>query len=165
MLLEARAANCFSSKFVLTIDRRPLGKFEGRWFSESLDIDLLERRHLEFRKVSWLGSQFALVDPADEQPLGSCGRSGLLTSSWDVSLSTGPGQLVKAGWFDSAYEFWQGDRAQARVDRLGWCERGWWVEGSEDLTEEDLLLIGLVYHTIRQRQARQHHAGGHAAGS
>jgi hypothetical protein len=32
------------------------------------------------------------------------------------------------------------------------------------LTEEDLLLVGLVYHTILQRQSRQH-SSGNAAGS
>jgi len=56
MFLEARAADCFSSKFVLKVNGRSLGMFQGRWFSESLDIELTERRHLQFRKVGWLGS-------------------------------------------------------------------------------------------------------------
>jgi hypothetical protein len=165
MILEARAAGCCSSKFVLKLHERPIGKFEGQWFSESLDIYLTERRHLQFRKLGWLGSQFELVDMADEQFLGQGDRSGLFTSSWDLNLSAGTGQLVRAGWFDPSYEFIQGGDALARVERLGWCERGWSVDGGSDLSVEDLLLIGLVFHIIQQRQSQQHHAGGHNAGS
>jgi hypothetical protein len=45
------------------------------------------------------------------------------------------------------------------------CDRGWLVDGS-GLTEEDLILIGLVYHTIKRRQSSQSAAaGGHAAGT
>jgi hypothetical protein len=165
MILEARAKNCFSTTFVLKRDSRPIGKFEGRWLSESLDIYVTKRRRLEFRKLNWLGSRFELIDGNDGQVLGSCNRSGLLTSSWDLSLSAGDAQLVKAGWFQTAYDLVQAHGVLARVDRLGWCERGWAVDGSDDLPDEDLLLIGLVYHTIQERQARQQHAGGHAAGS
>jgi len=160
-MLEARAAGCFSTTFVLKVNGRPIGKFQGRWFSESLDVYLTERRHLEFRKVGWLGGGFELVDSAHGRLLASSGPSGFLASSWDLNLSRGPGQLVRAGWFDTAYELNQANDVWARVDRLGWCERGWRVDGSEALTEQDLLLIGLVYHTIRQRQAHQHHAAPH----
>jgi len=166
MILEARAANCFSSKFVLKVNGRPFGKFQGRWFGESLDVDLTERRHLQFRKVGWLGSQFELVDPTYKQLLGGCSRSGLFTSSWDLNLSAGPGRLEKAGWFGSAYEFKQGAQVLARVDRLGWCGRGWLVDSKDALTQEDLLLIGLVYQIIQQRKAaQQRSAHHHAAGS
>jgi hypothetical protein len=165
MQLEARAANCCSSKFVLKLDGRPVGKFEGRWFSEGLDISMTARRHLQLRKIGWVGSQFELVDMADGRVLGQCQRSGFFTSAWDLTLSSMAGQLVRPGWFTTAYEFKHQDRALARVDRLGWCERGWSVDGSSALVEEDLLLIGLVFHTIQKRQASQHQAGGHAAGS
>ncbi len=165
MILDARAANCFSSTCVLKVNERPIGKFESQWFSESLDIHLTERRHLQFRKTGWLGSQFELVDLADEQLLGQCDRGGLFTSSWNVHLSTGPGQLVHAGWFQTAYEFAQDNEVLARVDRLSWCERGWTVDGANILTVEDHLLIGLVYHVIQKRANQQHNAGGHAAGS
>jgi hypothetical protein len=156
MLLEAQATHCFSSTFALKVNGRPLGKFQGRWFSESLDIDLTERRHLQFRKVGWLSSQFELVDSIYKHHLGNCNRSGLFTSGWDLNLSIGPGRLEKVGWFNSAYEFKQGAQVQARVDRLGWCERGWIVDGGDALRQEDLLLIGLIYHVIQQRAAAQH---------
>jgi len=158
MLLEARAANCFSSKFVLKVDGRPFGMFQGRWFSESLALDLTERRHLQFRKVGWLGSRFELIDPIHKLLLGSCGRSGFFTSSWDLNLSAGPGRLERADWFSTAYEFKQGAHVQARVNRLGWCERGWFVDGKDILRQEDLLLIGLVYQVILQRHAAQQSA-------
>jgi len=165
MFLEARAASCFSSTYVLKLDDRAIGKYEGRWFSESLDLALTGRRRLEFRNVGWLSSHFELVATGDELMLASCCHSGIFTASWDLLLSTGPGQLVKEGWFGSGYEVQQGDAAMARVDRLGMCERGWLVDGGGELALEDMLLIGLVYHTILQRQAKQQQHGGHAAGS
>lgn len=155
MMLEARAANCFSSKFVLKVDGRPIGMFQRRLFGENLDVDLTERRHLQFRKVGWLGSQFELVDPIHKQPLGSCDRGGFFTSGWDLNLSVGAGRLEKAGWFSNAYEFKQEAQVQARVDRLGWCDRGWLVDGNDILTQEDLLLIGLIYQVILHRRAAQ----------
>jgi hypothetical protein len=162
MLLEARAANCCSSKYVLKLDGRAIGKFEGRWFSESLDVNLTERRQLQLQKVTWMGSQFVLRAEGEEQPLGTAQRSGFFSSSWDLYLGSGEGRLERAGWFDSSYVVRQGDGVVARVDRLGLCERGWRVDALDALVEGDLLLIGLVYHTIRQRQERQSHAGGHA---
>jgi hypothetical protein len=153
MLLEAKSENCFSSRFVLKVDGRPVGRFHGRWFSESLDIDLTERRHLQFRKLDWIGSKFELVDPLHNQILGSCNPSGFFSSGWDLNLSAGPGRLERVGWLNSAYEFKQEAEVHARVDRLGWCDRGWVVDGNDAMTQEDLLLIGLVYLVIQNRQA------------
>jgi hypothetical protein len=165
MNLEARSAGCFSSKFVVKVDDRPVGTFEGRWFSESLDLALTGRRRLVFRKVGWLSSHFELLTADGQQLLGSCQRAGIFTSTWELRFNQSDCQLVKAGWFTSAYEVRQGADVYARVDRLGWCERGWRVDGDSGLSEEDLLLVGLVYHTIQQREAQQHGAAGHTAGS
>jgi hypothetical protein len=164
MLLEAEPASCFSSTFVLKIDGRPVGKFEGRWFSEGLDLALVERRRLRFEKVGWIGSRFRLVAEDEEDSVAEADRAGILTSSWDLVLSVGQAQMVREGWFATGYAVSRGDREMARVDRAGLCSRGWFVEG-DGLRDEDLLLIGLVYHTIRRREASQHAAGGHAAGS
>jgi hypothetical protein len=153
MLLEARAVNCFSSTFVLKVDGRPFGRFQRRLFSESFDIDLTERRHLRFRKLSWVGSKFELVDPLHNQILGSSNPSGFFTNGWDLNLSVGPGRLERVGWFNSTFEFKQDARVQARVDGLGWCDRGWVVDGDGAMRQEDLLLIGLVYQVIQNRQA------------
>src|SRR5262245_7753571 len=146
MILEGRAAGCFSATFVLKLNGRPVGKYEGRWFSESLDVALTERRRLEFHKVGWMGSDFELLaaEQDEEEVLGSCRRSGIFTSGWDLHLSAGAAHLVRPGWFDTSYEVRQGDGVLARVDRLGWCERGWYVEAYTELTEEDMILIGLV---------------------
>lgn len=166
MILEARSAGCCTWAFVLTIDGRPHGRFEGQFFSENLSIDLTERRHFEFRKTSWMGSQFELVDLAHEEVVAWCDRSGLFTSSWDLSLSVGAGQLVHTGWFQTSYDFMLGDESLARVDRLGVCEWGWNVDGAGVLKDEDLLMIGLVYHTILSRRQRsQNQAGGAAGGT
>jgi hypothetical protein len=161
MLLEARAASCFSTTFLLKLEGRPLGTFEGRWFSESLDVSLLERHRLQFQKNGWMGSQFVLEELPERQPLGRANRGGVFTSSWDLEVSTGPGRLDREGWFATGYVFRQGARDMARVDRLGVCERGWVVEGAGALRPEDLLLIGLVFHVIQQRAA-QHAAASHA---
>lgn len=165
MNLEAVAANCLSSSFVLKLDGRPVGKSEGRWLGEGVDLALVERRRLRFEKVGWMGSRFRLVAEDDDRPLAEADRAGVLSSSWDLTLSAGPARMVRAGWFATGYVVRQDGEEVAQVDRLGVCSRGWLVEGNR-LKEEDLILIGLVYHTIRRRQASQHGAaGGHAAGS
>jgi hypothetical protein len=162
--LEARAPSCFSSTYVLKADGRPIGKFEGRWFSESLDIHLTGRRKLAFEKLGWLGSEFVLKNEEQEAYVGHADRAGFFTSSWNLDLSIGPAELAKAGWFDTGYEVRQRDKVVGRVDRIGWCERGWIVEG-RGLQVEDLLLVGLVYQTVLARQQRHAAHGGHAAGS
>jgi hypothetical protein len=165
MLLEAEAASCFSSTFVLKINGRPVGKFEGRWLGEGVELALVERRRLRFEKVGWIGSHFQLIAKGDEDAVAEADRSSLFTSGWDLTLSVGPAQMVREGWFATGYVVRRGEREVARVDRTGACSRGWFVE-AKGLREEDLILIGLVYHTIKRREASQHSAaGGHAAGS
>jgi hypothetical protein len=161
MLLEARAASCFSTTFLLKLEGRSVGTFEGRWFSEALDVSLLERHRLQFQKIGWMGSQFVLEEMPEKQALGRANRSGLFTSSWDLEVSSGPGRLDKEGWFGTAYVFRQGSSDQARVDRLGLCDRGWFVAGDDTLRPEDLLLIGLVFHVIQLRAAQHAAAAGH----
>ncbi len=165
MLLEAEAASCFSSTFVLKLDGRPVGKFEGRWLSEGIDLALVGRRRLRFEKAGWVGSHFQLLAAGEQEPIAEADRSGLFTSSWDLTLSVGPAQMAREGWFATGYAVRRGGREVARVDRTGACSRGWFVEG-HGLGEEDLILIGLVYHTVRRREASRHAAaGGHASGS
>jgi hypothetical protein len=161
MLLEAQASNCFSTTFLLKLEGRPLGTFASRWFSESLDVALLERHRLQFLGVGWLGSQFVLEEMPERLVLGRAGRAGVFTNSWDLEVSTGPGRLDRPSWLGSAYVFRQGGGELARVDRLGVCTRGWFVEGGGALRPEDLLLIGLVFHVIQQRAAQHAAAAGH----
>jgi hypothetical protein len=165
MFLEAQAANCCSSTYILKRDGRPIGKYEGRWFSESLDVYLTGRRTLQFCKVGYFASEFELAAAEDNVVLARCWRSGIFTSSWDVDISTGPAQLARMSWFGSSYELTQDGTSLARVDRRGFCERGWIVDGAGTLKDEDLLLIGLVYHTILQRQQSQQSGGAAAAGT
>jgi hypothetical protein len=163
MILEARSAGCFSWTFVLKANDRPLGKYVCRWLSEDMEIHLTERRHLELRKVGWISSRFELVDLEGEQLVAWCDRAGIFTSRWDVDLSVGAGELKPTGWFNTAYEFFLEGVPLAKVDGLGWCEWGWVVDGHSDLTDEDHLMLGLVYQIIQRRQ-RQNNAG-HAGGS
>ena len=165
MLLGAEPASCCSSTFVLRLGVRPLGKFEGRWLSEGIDLALLGRRWLRFEEVGWIGSHFQLVAKGDEGPVAAAERGGLFTSSWDLVLSVGRAALAREGWFATGYVVRRGEREVARMDRRGLCARGWFVEGG-GLRQEDLMLIGLIHHTIRRREASHSAAaGGHAAGS
>jgi hypothetical protein len=163
MILEARAASCFSWTYVLKANDRAVGKYEGQWFSENQTVDLTGRRHLEFRKMSWLGSQFDLVDLGDEEVVAWCDRTGIFSTSWELGLSVGQGQLVPTGFFETAYEFILDGESLARVDRFGWCERGWEIDAGSIFKPEDLVMIGLVYHTIQNRRQQQQNAA--AAGT
>jgi hypothetical protein len=155
MFLQAKAANCFSSTFILRRNGTRIGKYDGRWFSECQDIHLTGRRTLQFRKIGWLGSEFELVTADEEQAIvGHACRSGLFTSSWDLELSIGAARLGRMA-FNTMYELVQDRISLARVDREGACRRSWIVDGAGTLQDEDLLLIGLVYQTILQRQRWQ----------
>src|SRR5260370_17969012 len=144
MILEARAASCLSSTFILKLDDRPIGKFQGRWFSESLDIDLTGRFHLQLQKVGWLGSQFVLKELDHEEPIADAKRSGVFSSNWDLELSFGPVQLVRANWFSPEYVVQQEGTQLARATRIGWGERGWRVDSNTKLKNTDLILCRLV---------------------
>lgn len=159
MLLEARAENCCSQTFVLKLDGRPHGKFTGRWFSESLDVQCTGRQRLLFRNVRWLWSEFVLEDDGGEA-VGRATRSGVFTRSWDLELTTGRALLAAAGLFATAYEVRQDDEVTATVDRVGVCERGWYVEADGGLADTDLILVGLVYHTVIERERRQQAQAG-----
>jgi hypothetical protein len=158
--LEARPESCFSSIFVLKINDLAHGRLEGRWFSESVAVQCTGRRRLSFEKVGWLGSEFVLAEAGTREPFGRAVRSGFFTRSWDLDLSTGPANMNAAGLFATAYVVQQNHETVAEVDRLGVCERGWSVRNLASLNETDLLLIGLVYHVIQERQRHQQAAAG-----
>jgi hypothetical protein len=153
MILEAISPSCFSDRYVLKLDGRPAGEYRGRWFSECVDVRLTSRRHVSLEKAGWMGSRFSLTDRADGRVLAEADRSGLFTSAWDMRLSTGPARLRSAGWFNTAYQVFQGGKRMAEVDRVGWCNSGWAVHSEGTLQDTDLLFIGLIYHTILRRNA------------
>jgi hypothetical protein len=165
MFLEAQAAHCFSSTYILKRNGMPIGKYEGRWFSQDQDIHLTGRRSLQFRKVGWLASEFELVTAGDESVVGRCCRSGLFSTSWELVLSIGVGKLWQMSWFGTPYELTHDGTSIARVDRRGPCQRGWIVDGAGTLTDEDLLLVGLAYHIILLRRQSQQSGGAAAAGT
>ena len=83
-----------------------------------------------------------------------------------MQLSKTKAELCRAGFFSTAYEVCRRDEVLGRVDRNGVCERGWHVENYGDLEAVDMILIGLIYQVVLNRQAQQHGAaGGHIAGT
>jgi hypothetical protein len=166
MILQAKAENCFSSTFVLKVNGKAVGKFEGRFFSEAMDVSLTGQRRFKFEKTSWLGSHFQLKDTETNSVLVETDRSGFFTSSWKLQLSKMRAELRKKGFFSTAYEVCRGDDVLGWVDRNGVCERGWHVENYGDLEAVDMILIGLIYQVVLNREAQQHAAaGGHIAGT
>lgn len=164
MMLEARAENCFSSTHVLKLNGQAIGKIEGRFFSEGLDLALTGRRRLKLDRAGWLTSYFQLKDGDTDAVLVEARPAGILTSAWDLNLTCGPAQLKRSGFFRTSYDVWYKDRILATVDRLGMCERGWRVnKSSDELEAPDLILIGLIFHIIVKRQ--QHAAAAAAHGS
>jgi hypothetical protein len=152
MILEARSSNCFSNHYVLKLDGRPHGEFRGRWFSEGVDIRLSSRRRLHLDKIAWTGSHFKLTDTADGRVLAEAFRSGLFTSAWRLRLSNGSAQLVSAGFFTTGFIVLQGGQTKAETNRSGMCDGGWNVKANGSLDETDLILVGLIYHTILKRR-------------
>jgi hypothetical protein len=163
MFLEARAANCFASTYVLKFNGNAVGKYETRFLSEGVDIALTGRRQLRFEKVGWVGSNFSLGEAGSDKAIGSVDRAGVFSSSWELRFKAGAARLERTGFFDSGYVVRAGHETVASVDRLGMCQRGWVVQAADgDLTLEEMILVGLVYHVILSRQAQHAAAAGHA---
>lgn len=158
MLLEARSPSCFSRQFVLKLDDRAVGEFQGRWFSEGIDIRLTERLKLHFEKSSWLGSDFRLLDANSSESLASGKRTSWFSGTWDFSLQSGPAQFVRSGLFSTTFYVRRNGQNVATARRIGWCERGWRVECDDSLDATDLVFVGLVYHTILERQRRNNNS-------
>ena len=152
MQLEALSPSCFSTQYLLKLDGRPIGQFRGRWFSEGIDVRLTERLQLHFEKSSWLGSEFRLIDANTEEVLASGQRAGWISGTWDLALRSGAAQLARTGIFSTGYNVLQDGQTVAHASRIDWCNRGWRVEESGSLDATDLVFVGLVYHTILQRQ-------------
>src|SRR5262245_17741895 len=164
MILEGRAENCFSNTHVLKLNGQAIGKIEGRFFSEGLDLSLTGRRRLKLDRASWLTSHFQLKDAESDAVLVEARPAGFFSSGWDLVLSCGPGQLRKSSFWSSSYDVRQGAKILATVDRLGMCERGWRVtKFGDQLEAPDLILTGLIYHIIVKRQQHAAAAGAHGS--
>lgn len=161
MILEARASDCFSTTHVLKINGQAIGSFQGRFWSEGLDLALTGRQRLKLDKAGWLTSHFQLKDAESDETLVEARPIGMFSSGWDLTLASGPATLERAGFFKSAYEIRRNREVLGRVDRLGICERGWRVEKfADELTAPDLILVGLLFHIIQKRQAAHAAAAG-----
>jgi hypothetical protein len=163
--LQAKAENCFSSRYVLHGDGRAIGSCQGKVFSEGVEIHLTGQRRLLFAKDGWFSSTFNLTDAAGEQALGQASNEGWVTTKWALQSSAGPLELTSQGMFSQECAVTLDDQVVMRLERLGACQRGWVVH---DLTQgfalSDLLLAGLVYQTILERRQRSSGAGAAGAG-
>ncbi len=155
MYLEARSPSCFSPTYVLKLDGKPKAYFHGRWFSEGMNIKGNQRNHFRFEKESVLGSHFTLRDHKQNTILAQADRAGWLTSAWDLHLSIGSCQLVSQGVFNSGFYITRQGRKVGTVEIIGMCEGGWIVRADDELIYEDLLFVGLIFHTILNRRRRR----------
>ena len=154
MLLDGRPAGWFTSNVELLLNGRSLGSVRARWFSEGMDLDL-NGHQVRFEKAAWLRSHFVLKD-AQGNELGSAKLTGFFGRRWEMRLKSGDGCLERAGWFTSDHVLRQGGSITATVGLTGWFTRAWQVHADESLSAEDVLLVGLVYTTIRHRESQQH---------
>ena len=154
-MLKARSRSCLSAVYVLKLDDRPFGQFRGRWFSEAVDIHLVGRANVRLKKVGIFGSHFELIDSDTGAVLGAADRPGFLSRAWNLRLSGGRATLKSAGLFNSGYHVVdERGKSIAEVNRVGLCEGGWWVH-THSLEPTDLVLVGLIYHTILERHRRR----------
>ena len=156
MLLEGQPAGWFTTNVNLRLNGRHLGIIQGRWFSEGLDLDL-QGHPVRFEKPSWLRSHFVLR-AADGNELGSATARGFFGQRWEMCLKSGDGTLERAGAFTAGFVLKQGSLITARINLAGWFTREWQLDADDSLPAEDVLLIGLVYMTIRHRESQQHSA-------
>ena len=101
-----------------------------------------------------------MLKDAEGNELGSATLKGFFGLSWAMNLKSGAGSLERAGWMTSDYVLKQGSSITARVGLTGWFTREWQVVAEDSLAAEDVLLIGLVYTTIRHRESQQHSHSG-----
>ena len=150
-MIQARARSCFSSEFLVSHNGNSLGHFRGKWFSESIQIGLLERRKLEFQKTSFWGSRFSLVDLATGTVLATAQRQGFFRLKWQLNLSVGTVFLYRKLFASRENAVEKDGAVIGKAVSNAWCSRGWDVSISEDIPLVDQLMIGLVHHVDHQR--------------
>ena len=154
MLLEARPTGWFTNQVELRLNGNLIGIVRPKWFSEGMELELLQKP-VRFEKPSWFKSHFVLNDAAGIE-LGSATLEGFLRPRWQMNLGSGPGYLERAGWFTSEYVLNQAGAITARISMTNWFSRAWQVVADDTLTAVDVLLVGLIYTVIRNREAQQH---------
>lgn len=147
MRLEAEARGCWGTRFALRLDGSPWGDVVGRGFGEGAEVRLLGRRRLTFKRQGFLRATYRLVDE-DGTQLGAGWQGGWVGTRWTVQLSCAEGTLVSAGVFNTGFRLLIEGVQVASAGEIGWCSRGWWVQGGSPLDACDLLMVGLVYNTI-----------------
>lgn len=164
MHLTARSPSCFSSRYLLSLDARPIGEFARLGWSSGFDVRLVGGRRLELRRRGWFSTTFDLFDRRTGEAIATATHRGVFSSAWDMTLGLGGCELVSAGLFNTGFELRAGGRRLAAVDRLGFCEGGWQVHNYAPMADHEMMMVGLIYHVILSRR-RQRHSSGAAAGA
>jgi hypothetical protein len=157
--LEARSPNCFSRFYVLKLQGRAIGEFEWRRFNAGIDIRLTKRRRLHLQKSSVYGSDFKLTDSTNGEILASAQRSGYYSSVFDLQLSACNAQLVPAGFGKSGYNVIRDGTVIANTNFIGFCEGSWFVDSLHSLIDTDVILVGLIFHTILRGNTGRYQSG------
>ena len=189
MTLTATRPSCWSGKLVLDLDGNTIGTAEPRTWTGGYDLRLTGGRRLHFGRPPgarwWCASKVAISEGGRE--VAGAEASGLLKQAWHVHLSTGKAVLKAVGFWNRAHlvvpvpagdmGVYGGSDAPAEpapVAELDWLTRkqsgaagGWRVRTPGDalgdgsgLTPTDLLLIGLTFQTLQNRQAAAAGAAG-----
>ena len=154
MRLEGRPIGWFTSTIELTLEGNVLGLLRRGWFREGLQLEL-SGHIVRLEKPSWLKSHYVLKDDEGIE-LSSATLVGFFNARWVMDLQSGPGTLERAGWITNAYVLKQGSVVTAQVGQTKWWSREWFVVADDTLSAVDVLMVGLMYVTIRERESRQH---------
>ena len=162
MTLEARNPSCWSSRQLLSLDGRPIGRVERDWLGRSFGVDLTGGHRLRFRKTHWLRDTWELRPAADDQaadpPLLTAERTGTLRNRWVVHRAAGPLTVASDSFWNSGLAATADGETVASVTWSHACRGGWKVEG-DGLEPTELLTVGLLYQIVCNRAAAAAGAG------
>ena len=167
MTLTAIRPSCWSGKLALNLDGRAIGAAEPRTWSGGYDLRLTGGRRLRFGKPPesrwWQDRRLVLTEAEGGAILARGERVGTWKSHWVLDLSAGPATLRTASvWNSGRMILGDADEDAPPAGEVTWLSRkasgaagGWRAETAAGaaLTPTDLLLAGLTYQTIRNRQA------------
>ncbi len=153
MKLEAQPIGFWGFNRSLKLNDQPWGDCKGRSWKGGLEIALADGRRFLLQKEHWFGNQLNLIDQKDRRILGKAFLKNVFRRTWELKLSFGSVELKPQGWLSAGYQVTQGSRNLAVLERTGFFKAGWILQDNGTLSETDLLLIGLIFETMRRRAA------------
>ncbi len=157
VLLAGCSAGLFSFATLLTLDGKEIGVCRRRMVSESMDLELEDGRSLVIRRKGFWGGEFELGDSDSGEIFGRAVRSGgIFRRTWTLTLDVGVVEFRPIGFLRRFYSAaFEDGREVATVRSTGWVGSSWEAQSNGDLSLEELLLIGLLYHLLVRRRRRQ----------